>query len=128
MKSILLLMTLLGFSVAAHADWERMGSGTANPVLYKSAGNPERTGPDTFKLWHIVDYAADQDYEGKPFRSLKLNYEYDCSKRVLREWLRVLHKDGMGGGLTVYWTHGPWPWVKPEAGSVDEALLTSMCK
>ena len=55
MKSILLLMTLLGFSVAAHADWERMGSGSPDPVLYKSAGNPERTGPDTFKLWHIVD-------------------------------------------------------------------------
>lgn len=128
MKAIALLMTLLGFSMTAHADWERMGAGPASAVLYKSAGAPERTGPDTFKLWHVVDYAADQDYEGKPFRSMKLNYEYDCGKQALREWLRVLHRDGMGGGLTVYWTHGPWPWVKPEAGSVDEALLNSMCK
>jgi len=128
MKAIALLVTLLGSSVAAHADWERMGSGPAASVLYKSAGTPELTGPDTFKLWHVVDYAADQDYGGKPFRSIKLNYEYDCGKQALREWLRVLHKDGMGGGLTVRWTHGPWPWVKPEAGSVDEALLNSMCK
>ena len=110
MKAIALLMTLLGFSMTAHADWERMGAGPASAVLYKSAGAPERTGPDTFKLWHVVDYAADQDYEGKPFRSMKLNYEYDCGKQAL------------------YWTHGPWPWVKPEAGSVDEALLNSMCK
>ena len=128
MKSILLLMALLGISVAAHADWERMDPGTADAVLYKGAGNPERTGPDTVRVWHIVDYTADQDYEGKPFRSMKLRYEYDCGKRVLRDWLRVLHKDGMGGGLTVYWTHGPWSWVKPESGSVDEALLISMCK
>ena len=128
MKAILLLMTLLGIAGAAHADWERIGAGPANAVLYKNAGSPERSGPDTIKLWHVVDYPADQDYEGKPFRSMKLNYEYDCSKQVLREWLRVLHKDGMGGGLTVYWTHGPWPWVKPEDGSVDAALLSAMCK
>ena len=128
MKAILLLMTLLGIAGAAHADWERIGAGPANAVLYKNAGSPERSGPDTIKLWHVVDYPADQDYEGKPFRSMKLNYEYDCSKQVLREWLRVLHKDGMGGGLTVYWTHDPWPWVKPEDGSVDAALLSATCK
>jgi len=128
MKAIVLLMTLLGIAGTAHADWERMGAGPATAVLYKNAGSPERTGPDTFKLWHVVDYPADQDYEGKPFRSMKLNYEHDCSKQVLRELLRVLHKDGMGGGLTVYWTHGPWPWVKPGDGSVDAALLSATCK
>lgn len=128
MKSILLLMTLLGFSIAAHADWERMDSQRTNPTLYKGAGDAQRVSPDTFRLWHVLDYSADQDHEGKPYRSMTLNYEYDCAKRVFREWIRVLHKDGMGGGLTVFWTHGPWPWVKPEAGSVDEALLSGMCK
>lgn len=128
MKASLLLITLMSVALVAHADWEPMGAGPAQSTLYKSAGVPEPTGPDTFKLWHVVDYAADQDYEGKPFRSLKLNYEYDCGKQAIREWLRVLHKDGMGGGLTVYWTHGPWPWVKPDPGSVDEALLRGMCK
>ena len=127
MKRMLPLVLLICASVA-HADWTRLGSSAKDPALYVDAAGVEKTGPDTFKAWHVVDYAADQDYEGKPFRSMKLNYEYDCGRRMLREWLRVLHRDAMGGGLTVYWTHGPWPLVKPEAGSVDDALLAAMCK
>ena len=127
MKRMLLLFSLFCASVA-HADWTRLDSPGKDPVMYMDTGSVEKTGPDTFKAWHVVDYAADQDHEGKPFRSMKLNYEYDCGRRMLREWLRVLHRDPMGNGLTVYWTHGPWPLVKPQAGSVDDALLTAMCK
>lgn len=124
----MLPLLLLVCASLAHADWARLDSPLKDPVLYRDDGSVEKTGPDTFKAWHVVDYAADQDYEGKPFRSMKLNYEYDCSKRMVREWLRVLHRGAMGNGLTVYWTHGPWPLTKPEAGSVDDALLTAMCK
>lgn len=127
MKRLLLLCLLLCATVA-HAGWVRLDSPMKDPVLYKDDGSIEKNGPDTFKAWHVVDYAADQDYEGKPFRSMKLNYEYDCGRQMIREWLRVLHKDAMGNGLTVYWTHGPWPLTKPEAGSVDAALLAAMCK
>ena len=127
MKRMLPLFLLVCASVA-HADWTRLDSSLKDPVIYKDDGAVEKTGPDTFKAWHVVDYASDQDHEGKPFRSMKLNYHYDCGKQMISEMLRVKHRDAMGGGLTVFWTHGPWPWFKPEAGSVDEALLTAMCK
>ncbi len=127
MKRLLPLCLLLCASIA-HAGWDRLDSPLKDTVLYKDEGSIEKSGPDTFKAWHVVDYAADQDYEGKPFRSMKLNYEYDCGRQMIREWLRVLHRDGMGNGLTVYWTHGPWPLTKPEPGSVDAALLAAMCK
>lgn len=127
MKRRLLSILLFCFAGAAHADWVRLDSPMKEPTLYKDSAALEKTGPDTFKAWHVVDYAGDQDYEGKPFRSMKLNYEYDCGRRMLREWLRVLHRDAMGNGLTVYWTHGPWPLTKPDAGSVDEALVNAMC-
>ncbi len=128
MKRMLLPLLLLGAVGAAHADWVPLPSPLKDPVLYQGDGSVEKTGPDTFKAWHVVDYAADQDHEGKPFRSLKLNYHYDCGKQMISELLRVKHRDPMGNGLTVFWTHGPWPWFKPEAGSVDAALLNAMCK
>ena len=127
MKRLLPLCLLL-CAAFAHAGWVRLDSPLKEAVLYKDDGILEKTGPDTFKAWHVVDYPTDQNYEGKPFRSMKLNYEYDCGRQMIREWLRVLHRDAMGNGLTVYWTHGPWPLTKPEAGSVDDALLTAMCK
>lgn len=128
MKRMLLSVLLVACSAAAHADWVRLASSEKDPVLYKDDGAVEKTGPDTFKAWHIVDYAADQDHEGKPFRSVKLNYHYDCGKQMMSEMLQVKHRDAMGSGLTVFWTHGPWPWFNPDAGSVEHALLAAMCK
>lgn len=127
MRSVSLFLSLALASAVAHADWTRIDAPSADASLYVDRSTAEKSGPEMVKLWHVVDYASAQDYDGKPYRSLKLNYEYDCSKSVYREWLRVFHKEPMGGGLTVYWTHGPGPWIKPEEGSIDAALVAGSC-
>lgn len=127
MRSVSLFLMLSCASAVAHADWTRIDAPNKDVSLYVDRSTAEKSGPEMVKLWHVVDYASAQDYDGKPYRSLKLNYEYDCSKSVYREWLRVLHKEPMGGGLTVYWTHGPGPWIKPDEGSVDAALVAGSC-
>lgn len=134
MKKILALIFLAACSATAHADWVKIDSPIANADLYLDKSAAEKSGPNLFKLWHIVDYAAEQQYEGKPFRSIKANYEYNCDDRRFRELIRILHKDPMGNGMTVYWTHGLWSlthdpsaWIQPAENSPEAALVAAVC-
>ncbi len=118
----------------AHADWAKIDSQQQDLAVYINKEAAEKSGSTTIKMWHILDYASALQYEGKSFRSVKANYEYECDKRLFRELIRILHKDPMGNGLTVYWTHGLWSlthdpstWIRPETGSAEAALVTAAC-
>ncbi len=118
----------------AQADWVKIDSTAPDPSLYMDKSAAEKSGASMVKLWHIADYAGMQEYQGKAFRSIKANYEYDCSKGGFRELILIMHKDAMGHGQTVYWTHGLWSlthdpssWLMPEAGSKEAALVAAAC-
>ncbi len=129
------LATLLfATTTTAHADWVKIDAPMPDPVLYMDKSAAEKSGADMVKLWHIVDYAGMQAHEGKPYRSIKANYEYDCSQGRFREIILIMHKEAMGNGQTVYWTHGLWSlthdpasWLQPQAGSNEAALLVAAC-
>jgi hypothetical protein len=132
MNKILLSLCLV--AGAAHADWVRIGSSLKDPALYMDSSAVERPAPNRIRLWNIVDYASVQQHDGKDYRSALVNYEFDCDRGAFRELIRVLHKDAMGSGVTVYWTHGLWSWARgpgawnlPEQGSVESALVGAGC-
>ncbi len=134
MKQILTSIFLAACAATAHADWIKIDSPVKSANLYLDKSAAEKSGLNLIKLWHIVEYGATQQYEGKPFRSIKANYEYDCDNRRFREVIRILHSESMGNGMTVYWTHGLWSmahdpsaWVQPAESSFEAALVTSAC-
>lgn len=128
MKKYLLSMLLLSLTSGAYAaGWSRIDSSSEDYTLYVDRSTAEKSGPDMVQLWHVADYVKPQDREGKAFKSIKFRNEYDCGKGMVRDLLRSWHKEQMGEGIVVYWNHGPWPWTKPEAGSIDETLLNATC-
>lgn len=134
MKKILLSIFLAAAAATAHADWVRIAPSLQDPALYADRSAADKSVPNRIKLWNIIDYAAAQEHDGKLYRSARVNYEYDCDRGLFRELIRVLHKEPMGNGVTVYWTHGLWnwgvgpgSWNQPEAGSVEAALLSGSC-
>ncbi len=129
-----LLFATLATTVTAHAEWLKIDAPAQDPALYMDKAAAERSGATTVKLWHIADYQATQQHEGKAYRSIKANYEYDCSQGRFRELILIMHKEAMGNGQTVYWTHGLWSlthdpstWLQPQTGSVEAALVGAAC-
>ncbi len=133
MKRILAIF-LCATAMTAHAEWLKIDAPGQDPALYMDKAAAEKSGATMVKLWHIADYQATQQHEGKAYRSIKANYEYDCSQGRFRELILIMHKDAMGNGQTVYWTHGLWSlthdpstWLQPRAGSVEAALVVAAC-
>lgn len=121
-------------TITAHAEWVKIESPSQDPVLYMDKAAAEKSGATTVKLWHVADYSVMQEHEGKPYRSIKANYEYDCGQGRFRELILIMHKEAMGNGQTVYWTHGMWSlthdpstWLQPQAGSNEAALVVAAC-
>ncbi len=128
MKRILLSMSLSLLAVGAHAaGWSRIDAPSSDVKLFVDQSTAEKSGPGMVQLWHVADFAQPQDRDGKAYKSIKFRNEYDCDKGMVRDLLRSWHKEPMGEGLVVYWNHGPWPWTRPEAGSIDETLLRTTC-
>ena len=127
MKKIILLTALALNTVAAHAEWKQIDYSSNEVTLYVDRSTTEKSGPNMVLLWHIADYANPQQIQGKPFKSIKFRHEYDCNKGMFRDMLRSWHSEGMGNSITVSWTHGPWGWTTPEAGSPEEALVGAAC-
>ena len=127
MKKIILLLALALNTVAAHAERSKIDYSSNEVTLYIDRSTAEKSGPKMVLMWHIADYATPQEIQGKPFKSIKFRHEYNCDKGLFRDMLRSWHSEAMGNSITVSWTHGPWGWTAPEAGSADEALVRAAC-
>ena len=127
MKKIILLLALALNTVAAHAEWAKIDYSSNEVTLYIDRSTAEKSGPKMVLMWHIADYATPQEIQGKLFKSIKFRHEYNCAKGIFRDMLRSWHSEPMGNSITVSWTHGPWGWTAPEAGSADEALVRAAC-
>ena len=134
MKKNLAYIFLLTFSAVAHADWVKINSSDTSVNFYLDRSVAEKSGPNMIKLWHIVDFATTQDFEGKAYRSIKANYEYDCANLRYRRLILLLHAEPMGNGNTVYWTHGLWSlthdpsaWIQPAENSHEATLVIGAC-
>lgn len=127
MKRLLISVVLASAAASAHADWARVEHASGEYALYVDRDTLKTSGVGMVQMWHLLDYASAQEIDGKPFRSLKGQDEYDCDKRMRRDVLHLWHQDGMGNSHNVKSAYKPGPWVAPEPGSAAEALLKVAC-
>lgn len=127
MKKILLLISLFCIASAAQADWTRLDQADNSLTLYVDMDTRKDSGHGTVTIWHLVDYQSPQSYEGKSFRSIKGQNEFNCTQGVSREMMYLWHQDAMGNSQLVQATYVPTAWLAPEAGSIKQALMHVVC-
>ncbi len=127
MKKLLLPLILATAASAAHADWSKLEHASEEFSLYVDRDSRKSSGVGLFQMWHLLDYKTSQEVDGKPFRSLKGQDEYDCDRRVRRDVLHMWHQDGMGNSHNVKSAYKPGPWLAPEPGSAAETLMRVAC-
>lgn len=127
MKRILLSVVLASAAAGAHADWTKVDHPSKDFSLYIDRDTLKPAGVGIMQMWHMLDYAQAQQIDGKPFRSVKGQDEYDCDRQVRRDILYLWHDGPMGNSHNVKSAYKPGPWIKPEPGSPSEALLAVAC-
>ncbi len=90
--------------------------------------NSPCSGVNAMLLWHLLDYTIAQDYDGKPYLSLKGEIEYDCDKGLKRNQMHLRHQDGMGNSHLVHAAYKPGPWGAPAEGTHESTLMRIVCK
>ena len=129
MKKKMLLLALLVMSASAFADWTKLEFAGDGLTLHVDMSTLKNSGHGTTEIWYVINYAAQQQVDGKPFRSLKGQSEYDCSNGKSREMLQLWHADPFGNSKMMQFSHTPYnAWVIPADGSVDRALMQLVCK
>ena len=127
MKKILAILSLALLVTQAHADWTRIDYPSDAMAVYIDRDTLKSVGVGIVQLWHLYDYKAAQDVSGQAYLSVKGQDEYECDKGARRDLLSLYHTDGMGNNKMVQAVYKPGPWVKPEACSIDEALVRIAC-
>ncbi len=127
MKKYFAALTFALLATQAHADWVRIDYPTDQFATYIDRDSLKKTGVGIFQMWHVYDYKSAQDLSGQAYLSVKGQDEYECDKGARRHMLSFYHTDGMGNNKMVQAVYKPGPWVTPEAGSVDEALVRIAC-
>ncbi len=127
MKKMLLALLLATVTVAAHAEWTRIEYPSKEFVLYVEHDTLEMPRPESATLWHLVDYAATQSLDGRPFLSIKARDEYDCSRGMRRDLMHLWHQEKMADGTLLKAAYKPGSWTAPAAGSIEELLLRMVC-
>lgn len=126
-KHVLLLVMLFGLAGFAHADWVKVDHSAKDLSVYIDADTRQDSGRGSMVMWHLVDFTTNQDYGGKPFRSIKGQDEYDCEKGTRRDLFHLWHEDGMGASNMVHAAYKPGPWTTPTPGSVEQTLMRLVC-
>mgnify|MGYP006272468709 CR=1 FL=1 len=127
MKNFLASVTLIAASASACAEWQRIDAPFADVDLYADHETVGKSGDRRVQIYHILDYKSLQQRNDREFRSEMFRNEYDCNQGQYHTLGHTWHKGQMGGDKMVHFSEGSWYWSKPETGSVEEALLKSVC-
>jgi hypothetical protein len=126
-KKLYLLIALCSVTGWVYADWTRIEHSGKELSLYIDTETRQDSGRGTILMWHLVDFKADQDFNGSPFRSIKGQDEFDCDKGVRRDMFYLWHQDGMGASHMVHAAYKPGPWAPVVNGSVQQTLMRMVC-
>lgn len=127
MKKMLLVLLLATVAVTAHAEWTRIEHPSKEFVLYVENDTLVKPDATSAKLWHLVDYAAPQNLDGRAFLSIKARDEYDCSRGMRRDLMHLWHQENMADGALLKAAYKPGSWTAPAAGSMEEILMRLVC-
>ncbi len=119
MRKTILMVLLAVVSNSAAAAWVEIGLGDdgttiayANPTTIRKAGN-------RVKMWVLLELkTAKPTAAGEPYRSSKMQNEYDCKKQRWRTLYDSWYSEKKGRGAVVYSTSEPGNWrpVPPTSG------------
>lgn len=101
MYRFILMMLLTAVSSNAMAEWIKVGH-NEDITAYTDPSTVSRA-ENMVKMWKLVDFkkAPAQDFT-KPFRSFKVQIEFDCQQGNSRRVAHIFYSENMGEGEAVF--------------------------
>lgn len=117
-------MLLTVVSSNAMAEWMKVGH-NEDITVYTDLSTVSRA-ENMVKLWKLVDFQKTpaQDFT-KPFRSFKVQIEFDCNQGNSRRVAHIFYSDNMGGGEAVLTEDIDEKWI---LHNLNDALWKIACE
>lgn len=122
-----LLLALFTSGGHCFADW--ISTNTSSESTHFTDPTTIAISGNRVKVWEMFDLRKPELYEGKVFRSIKVQAEYDCPERAIRKLYFVLHQEQMGQGIAVNGFHADaqsWRPIPPD--SIAESAYRFACR
>ena len=126
MRKAILAVLLALVSSNAMAEWVEVAGNEATAAYADPA--TIRREVDMVTMWHLLDYAKVRGTDGiKPYRSIKIQDEYDCAQARTRTLSISVHSGNMGEGAVLGTSSetGKWRPVPPD--TLAETLREFAC-
>ena len=128
MRKTILTMLLAGLSSSAAAEWVAVGS-TESDALYADPATIQKDkAGNKVRMWNLLDLKKAGSMKGKPYMSIKEQFEYDCRKQQSRLLSISAQSGKMGEGDTVDFTARPGQWSAIASGSTSGNLWKIACE
>ncbi len=126
MPKIILILLLAAASNSAMAEWIEVGSNDTDTVYIDPA---TIRGTDALaKMWALNDFKETQVIDNRaPFKSVKMEYEYDCKEELSRMLYFTSHPANMAEGEVLDFNFAPSAWTRSAPGSVLDAMWKIAC-
>jgi len=126
MRKAILMLLLAAVSSSAMAEWVKVGSNETD-TLYADPSTI-RWADNTARMWAMNDFKVTQRlHEREPFKSEKVEYEYDCKLAQSRLLYFTSHSESMAGGEVVDFNIVPGDWARVPPNSGLEELWKIAC-
>jgi len=113
-------------STGAMAEWVKVGSNATDTLYIDPAIRWSETG--TSKMWALNDFNVIQRVgEREPFKSEKVEYEYDCKGQKSRLLYFTSHSESMAEGDVVDFNVVPAEWAPVTPNTGQEELWKIAC-
>ena len=127
MRKFILMILLTIVSSSAMAEWAAVAEGGETLTAYVDFATIRKVG-DSVKMWSTFNYklvniAAD----GKPYRSAKLQFEFECKEEQSRTLFFSFHSGNMGKGNVVYVEDKPQNFAPVPPDTIMETLWKVAC-
>ncbi|MDP2229943.1 surface-adhesin E family protein [Methylotenera sp.] len=113
------LVLLLGLACSnASAEWRNVANYNSM-TLYVDSTTIHKKG-NMVKMWSLVDFKNPDTLEGRTYRSMKLQNEYDCKEEENRMIYNSYHTGNMGDGevFSINASPGDMMPVPPNSGNL----------
>jgi hypothetical protein len=124
--SATILTAILAWAAPCTAAWVETNN-SKEGTLYSEPTTIARNG-NRVKVWEMFDLRKPELYEGKMFRSIKIQTEYDCVEKEMRKLYSVLHQEQMGRGLSIAgFALDSTSWTPVPPDSMAQGALWAVC-
>ena len=82
---------------------------------------------DGLRVWKLWDYRIPKEADGRPFKSEKVQTEYDCKQHRIRELIWVTYAEPRGRGEVVGAEPLMQDWKTPDPQSISDLEWQYLC-